>query len=33
MDAIEAADLARVLRPRLAVPIHHAFFSGPLVQA
>ncbi|MEU6585040.1 MBL fold metallo-hydrolase [Nocardia sp. NPDC046763] len=30
MDAVEAADLARVLRPRVAVPIHYAFSSGPL---
>ncbi|WP_220139013.1 MBL fold metallo-hydrolase [Nocardia sp. GTS18] len=30
MDAAEAADLARVLRPRLAVPIHYSFTSGPI---
>lgn len=30
MDAVEAADLARALRPRVAVPIHYAFSSGPL---
>jgi L-ascorbate metabolism protein UlaG (beta-lactamase superfamily) len=30
MDATEAADLTRVLRPRLAVPIHYAFTSGRL---
>lgn len=30
MDATEAADLTRALRPRLAVPIHYAFSSGPL---
>ncbi|MFD7842864.1 MBL fold metallo-hydrolase [Nocardia sp. NPDC059764] len=30
MDAIEAADLARVLSPRLAVPMHYAFSSGPV---
>ncbi|WP_327144489.1 MBL fold metallo-hydrolase [Nocardia sp. NBC_01327] len=30
MDAAEAADLTRSLRPRLAVPIHYAFTSGPL---
>ncbi|WP_405490981.1 MBL fold metallo-hydrolase [Nocardia sp. NBC_00511] len=30
MDATEAADLTRVLRPRVAVPIHYAFSSGPL---
>lgn len=30
MDAVEAADLTRALRPRLAVPIHYAFTSGPL---
>ncbi|WP_433682866.1 MBL fold metallo-hydrolase [Nocardia sp. CA-119907] len=30
MDAAEAADLTRALRPRLAVPIHYAFSSGPL---
>ncbi|WP_330182625.1 MBL fold metallo-hydrolase [Nocardia sp. NBC_01503] len=30
MDAAEAADLTRALRPRLAVPIHYAFTSGPL---
>lgn len=30
MDAEEAADLTRVLRPRLAVPIHYAFTAGPV---
>ncbi|GAB4584071.1 MBL fold metallo-hydrolase [Nocardia sp. IFM 10818] len=30
MDAEEAADLTRVLHPRIAVPIHYAFSSGPL---
>ncbi|WP_051152439.1 MBL fold metallo-hydrolase [Nocardia niigatensis] len=30
MDAVEAADLTRTLRPRVAVPIHYAFSSGPL---
>ncbi|MFC9434579.1 MBL fold metallo-hydrolase [Nocardia sp. NPDC057030] len=30
MDAVDAADLTRALRPRLAVPIHYAFTSGPL---
>ncbi|MEC3957237.1 MBL fold metallo-hydrolase [Nocardia sp. CDC153] len=30
MDAVEAADLTKVLRPRVAVPIHYAFSSGPL---
>ncbi|MRH89144.1 MBL fold metallo-hydrolase [Nocardia sp. SYP-A9097] len=30
MDAVEAADLTHALRPRLAVPIHYAFTSGPL---
>ncbi|MET7767193.1 MBL fold metallo-hydrolase [Nocardia sp. NPDC005366] len=30
MDADQAAELTRVLRPRLAVPIHYAFTSGPL---
>jgi L-ascorbate metabolism protein UlaG (beta-lactamase superfamily) len=30
MDAAEAADLTRVLRPRLAVPIHYAYTSGPV---
>jgi L-ascorbate metabolism protein UlaG (beta-lactamase superfamily) len=30
MNAIEAADLTRVLRPRLAVPIHYAFTGGPI---
>lgn len=30
MNAIEAADLTRVLRPRLAVPIHYAFTGGTL---
>jgi L-ascorbate metabolism protein UlaG (beta-lactamase superfamily) len=28
MNAAEAADLTRVLRPRLAVPIHYAFTGG-----
>lgn len=30
MNAAEAADLTRVLRPRLAVPIHYAFTGGPV---
>jgi L-ascorbate metabolism protein UlaG (beta-lactamase superfamily) len=30
MNAVEAADLARVLHPRLAVPIHYAFTGGPI---
>lgn len=30
MNAVEAADLTRVLHPRLAVPIHYAFTAGPL---
>ncbi|MGV9412044.1 MBL fold metallo-hydrolase [Nocardia sp. NPDC003693] len=30
MDAAEAADLTRVLRARIAVPIHYAFSSGPI---
>lgn len=30
MNAVEAADLTRVLRPRLAVPIHYAFTGGPI---
>jgi L-ascorbate metabolism protein UlaG (beta-lactamase superfamily) len=30
MNAAEAADLTRVLHPRLAVPIHYAFTSGPI---
>jgi L-ascorbate metabolism protein UlaG (beta-lactamase superfamily) len=30
MNAVEAADLTRVLRPRLAVPIHYAFTGGPV---
>ncbi|WP_218026859.1 MBL fold metallo-hydrolase [Nocardia inohanensis] len=30
MDATEAAGFTRVLRPRLAVPIHYAFTSGPI---
>ncbi|WP_157354924.1 MBL fold metallo-hydrolase [Nocardia terrae] len=30
MDAVEAADLTRALRPRVAVPIHYAFSSGPI---
>jgi L-ascorbate metabolism protein UlaG (beta-lactamase superfamily) len=29
MDAVEAAELTSVLRPRLAVPIHYAFTAGP----
>lgn len=30
MNAVEAADLTRVLRPRMAVPIHYAFTGGPM---
>lgn len=30
MDARDAADLAGVLRPRLAVPIHYAYTAGPV---
>jgi L-ascorbate metabolism protein UlaG (beta-lactamase superfamily) len=30
MDAVEAAELTSVLRPRLAVPIHYAFTGGPI---
>ncbi|MGL5808671.1 MAG: MBL fold metallo-hydrolase [Nocardioides sp.] len=30
MNAAEAAELASVLRPRLAVPIHYAFTAGPV---
>ncbi|MFI9634412.1 MBL fold metallo-hydrolase [Nocardia sp. NPDC051929] len=30
MDAAQAAELTRALRPRLAVPIHYAFTSGPI---
>jgi L-ascorbate metabolism protein UlaG (beta-lactamase superfamily) len=30
MNAVEAADLTRVLHPRLAVPIHYAFTGGPV---
>lgn len=30
MNAAEAADLTRTLRPRLAVPIHYAFTGGPI---
>jgi L-ascorbate metabolism protein UlaG (beta-lactamase superfamily) len=30
MDAEQAAGLAKVLRPRLAVPIHYAYTAGPL---
>jgi L-ascorbate metabolism protein UlaG (beta-lactamase superfamily) len=30
MNAVEAADLTRTLRPRLAVPIHYAFTGGPI---
>jgi L-ascorbate metabolism protein UlaG (beta-lactamase superfamily) len=30
MNAVEAADLTRVLHPRLAVPIHYAFTGGPI---
>jgi L-ascorbate metabolism protein UlaG (beta-lactamase superfamily) len=30
MNATEAADLTRTLRPRLAVPIHYAFTGGPI---
>jgi L-ascorbate metabolism protein UlaG (beta-lactamase superfamily) len=30
MNAVEAADLTRALRPRLAVPIHYAFTGGPV---
>lgn len=30
MDAEEAAELTRVLRPKIAVPIHYAFTGGPI---
>jgi L-ascorbate metabolism protein UlaG (beta-lactamase superfamily) len=30
MDAQQAADLAAVLRPRIAVPIHYAYTAGPI---
>jgi L-ascorbate metabolism protein UlaG (beta-lactamase superfamily) len=30
MNAAEAAELTRALRPRLAVPIHYAFTGGPV---
>lgn len=30
MDAEQAADLTRTLRPRLAVPIHYAYTAGPV---
>jgi L-ascorbate metabolism protein UlaG (beta-lactamase superfamily) len=30
MDAAQAAELASVLRPRLAVPIHYAYTAGPI---
>ncbi|WP_054814254.1 MBL fold metallo-hydrolase [Nocardia arizonensis] len=30
MDAVQAADLTRALRPRLAVPIHYGFSGGPI---
>jgi L-ascorbate metabolism protein UlaG (beta-lactamase superfamily) len=30
MDAEQAADLTKVLRPRLAVPIHYAYTAGPV---
>ncbi len=30
MNATEAADLTRTLRPRIAVPIHYAFTGGPI---
>lgn len=30
MNPLEAADLVRVLKPRVAVPIHYAFDAGPL---
>ncbi|MBO2451838.1 MBL fold metallo-hydrolase [Actinomadura barringtoniae] len=33
MDAEDAADLTRALRPRLAVPIHYAFTAGPVRDA
>jgi L-ascorbate metabolism protein UlaG (beta-lactamase superfamily) len=32
MDAVEAAELTSVLRPRLAVPIHYAFTGGPILD-
>jgi L-ascorbate metabolism protein UlaG (beta-lactamase superfamily) len=32
MDAIEAAELTQVLRPRLAVPIHYAITGGPILD-
>jgi L-ascorbate metabolism protein UlaG (beta-lactamase superfamily) len=30
MDAEQAAELASVLRPRIAVPIHYAYTAGPI---
>ncbi len=30
MNAREAAELAELLRPRFAVPMHYAFTGGPL---
>ncbi|KQV08726.1 MULTISPECIES: MBL fold metallo-hydrolase [unclassified Kitasatospora] len=33
MDAAQAAELTRALRPRLAVPIHYAFTAGRLREA
>ncbi|GAA1179195.1 L-ascorbate metabolism protein UlaG (beta-lactamase superfamily) [Kitasatospora gansuensis] len=33
MDAVQAAELTRALRPRLAVPIHYAFTAGRLRDA
>jgi len=32
MDAQDAAELSRILRPRYAVPIHYAFTGGPLMD-
>lgn len=32
MDANDAAELCRILRPRYAVPIHYAYRSGPIMD-
>ena len=33
MNAREAAELCRIIRPRYAVPIHYTFTGGPIMNA
>ncbi|MGH2487001.1 MAG: hypothetical protein ACRDHE_13410 [Ktedonobacterales bacterium] len=30
MNGVEAAQLCAILKPRFAVPMHYAFFGGPI---